>query len=341
VQQLKHILVIRFSAMGDVAMTVPVIKNLLQQYPDIHITFVSNAFFAPLFEGLERVNFHPAYLKDQHKGIPGLYRLYKELKKDNKFEAIIDLHNVLRSQITRTFFQLAGYKVAVIDKGREEKKELTRKENKVLHQLSSTHERYATVFRETGFDFKLNTVEPVYSKQSLPSSVQSIFDEGKKVIGIAPFAQHKEKMYPLEKMKEVVTSLSMNNNVLLFGGGQYETAILQQWEKEIKNVFAVAGKFSFKEELAIISSLHIMLSMDSANMHLASLYKIPVISVWGATHPFAGFYGWAQNENNIVQVDLECRPCSVFGNKPCFRGDNACMHMITTNRIIQKINGLL
>jgi ADP-heptose:LPS heptosyltransferase len=125
---------------------------------------------------------------------------------------------------------------------------------------------------------------------------------------------------------------------LLFGGGKYEIEILRKWEQEIPFTFSVAGRFSFKEELAIISNLDKMLSMDSANMHLASLYNVPVVSVWGATHPFAGFYGWGQNEKNIVQIaELECRPCSVFGNKPCFRGDHACMHWIKNETIIQKL----
>jgi ADP-heptose:LPS heptosyltransferase len=324
--------------MGDVAMTVPVIKNVLQQYPDLQITFVSNAFFAPLFEGLERVHFHPAHLKDGHKGLKGLYRLFRQLK-SSRFDAIIDLHNVLRSQILRNFFALTGCKIVVIDKGREEKKALTRKEHKVLRQLRSMHERYADVFRSAGVTVELNTAAPIFTKQILPA-FKAVFSSGKKVIGIAPFAQHTEKMYPLEKMREVVLSLAANNNLLLFGGGKYESAVLQQWENELNNVFAVAGKFSFKEELALISNLDVMLSMDSANMHLASLYGVPVVSIWGATHPFAGFYGWEQSDNNIVQFDLECRPCSVFGNKPCFRGDHACMQWITEDSIVQKITSV-
>jgi ADP-heptose:LPS heptosyltransferase len=340
VQSPKHILVIRFSAMGDVAMTVPAIKNLLQQHPDLHISFVSNAFFAPLFEALERVHFYPADLKGKHNGIAGLYRLFRELKM-NRFDAIMDLHNVLRSQVLRSFFKLTGYKIFVIDKGREEKKVLARREHKVFRQLTSTHQRYAEVFRKAGLAVELNAAAPIFTKQALPVSIQSFFHEDKKVIGVAPFAQHEEKMYSLERMKEILKLLAVNNNILLFGGGKYETDVLQEWEKEIANVFAVAGKFPFKEELAIISNLDLMLSMDSANMHLASLYKVPVVSVWGATHPFAGFYGWGQDEKNIVQIDLECRPCSVFGNKPCFRGDHACMQWISIDNITQKIASLL
>ena len=332
-----HILVIRFSAMGDVAMTVPVLKNALDQNPQLQITVVSNAFFAPLFEGLERCNFHPAYLKEKHKGAVGIYRLFKELKKIATFDAVADLHSVLRSSLLLTFFKLSGYKTAVIDKGRKEKKALTQKENKLLQQLPTSFQRYAQVLREVEINVQLNNSNPVYKKQPAPLSLQKILQEGKKIIGIAPFAQHAEKMYPIEKIKAVVKTLAADNSILLFGGGANEAMILQQWADEIPSVHNMAGKFSFAEELSIISNLDAMLSMDSANMHLASLYAVPVISVWGATHPFAGFYGWGQALQNIVSTDLSCRPCSVFGNKPCWRGDHACMRQIKEQMVIDKI----
>ena len=336
-QQPKHILVIRFSAMGDVAMTVPVIQNVLQQNPSVQITVVSNAFLKPLFQGLERCHFYPAYLKEKHKGIAGMFTLYRELKAVYQFDAIADLHNVLRSKLLRFFFNTGGIKTAAIDKGREEKKTLTRKENKVLKQLTPMHERYAEVFRKIAIDVTLHHKAPVYTKQSSPPVLADIFSSGKKIIGIAPFAQHKEKMYPIEKMKTVVQELAANDNkILLFGGGAAETTALQQWANEIPFVQNVAGKFSFAEELAIISNLDLMISMDSANMHLASLYDVPVISIWGATHHYAGFYGWAQDEKNIVGIDLYCRPCSVFGNKPCYRGDHACMNWIDEKAIVEK-----
>jgi ADP-heptose:LPS heptosyltransferase len=338
VQHPQHILVIRFSAMGDVAMTVPVIKTVLSQNPQVHITVVSNAFFQPLFRGIDRCHFYPANLKQQHKGIGGLFRLYKELKKSAPITAIADLHSVLRSSILKFFFSAGGYKIATIDKGRAAKKALTRKENKICSPLPTTHERYAGVFRQLGLVADIKKQLPVFEKQPLPAAAVTMFETGREIIGVAPFAQYTEKMYPLEKMKTVVQQLVEGNyRVLLFGGGEKETAILQLWQNEMENVYAVAGKFSFTEELTIISNLNTMVSMDSANMHLASLFGIRVVSIWGATHPFAGFTGWAQLPENIVQADLYCRPCSVFGNKPCYRGDHACMHIISPFMIIERI----
>ena len=339
----KHILVIRLSAMGDVAMTVPVLQQLLQQNPDVKITVLTQNFMAPLFEPLERIAVHAIETKGRHKGLTGLYNLFSELKKQYQFDAIADLHNVLRSKVIRSLFRIAGYKTAGIDKGRKEKRELTSRRNKHLVQLKTSFQRYADVFTSLGLRLMLDVFQPPFSKQPLPSTMAPHFAVAKKNICIAPFAKHEEKMYPPAKMKKIIHKLcgDPQYQVFFLGGGKNEVAILNEWTKELPGVINLAGKFSFKEELAIISHMDLMVSMDSANMHLASLFGVPVISVWGATHPFAGFYGWAQPGANAVQIDLYCRPCSVFGNKPCYRGDHACMQQLREEIIIEKVISVL
>jgi len=335
----KHILVIRLSAMGDVAMTIPVLQQLLQQNPGVQITVLTQKFLAPLFEPLERTTLYTVETKGIHKGLKGLYKLYRELKKQYRFDAIADLHNVVRSKVIRFLFKTAGIKTGFIDKGRKEKRRLTAKENKQLVQLKTSFQRYADVFNSLGLPLALNTSQFPFSKQTLPASAVSLFTQSKKNICIAPFAKHEEKMYPFARMKEIVKKLWENKlyQVFLLGGGKNETTILNDWETEFPGIINLAGKFSFKEELSVISNMDVMVSMDSANMHLASLFGIPVVSVWGATHPFAGFYGWGQPAENAVQIDLYCRPCSVFGNKPCFRGDHACMEQLPEEKIIGKV----
>ena len=86
-----------------------------------------------------------------------------------------------------------------------------------------------------------------------------------------------------------------------------------------------------------MSHLDVMVSMDSGNMHLASLTATPVVSIWGATHPFAGFMGWRQNPDNAIGLNLPCRPCSVYGNKPCLRGDYACLKNISPEMVLEKV----
>ncbi len=339
----KHILVIRLSAMGDVAMTVPVLQELLQQNPGVQLTVLTQKLLVPLFEPLERTTVFTVETKGKHKGLIGLYKLFRELKKEYRFDAVADLHNVLRSKVISFLFKTGGIKTASIDKGRKEKKELTAKENKKLVQLKTSFQRYAEVFNKLGLELSLNTTQQPFTKQELPSAAATLLNPIKKNICIAPFAKHEEKMYPLAKMKTVTKRIWENKQyqIFLLGGGKHETDILNGWEKDFPGAISLAGKFSFKEELAIISNMDTMISMDSANMHLASLFGVPVVSVWGATHPFAGFYGWAQPADNAVQIDLYCRPCSVFGNKACYRGDHACMQQLPEEKIVEKVMNIM
>lgn len=341
-EQLRTILSIRFSAMGDVAMTIPVMQQVLEQNPDIQIVFVANKNWGALCEGIPRLIFFPADLKGEHKGLKGLYRLYKAILASWKIDAVADLHHVLRSQIVRTLFRLSGCPVWAIDKGRAEKRALARPEEKVMMPLTSTIERYATVFRQLGLSLTINATKPVFPRQPLTDDLMAITGpkSNDKWIGMAPFATYKEKTYPLEKMEEVLAALVKRRGVkvLLMGGGAAEIAQLTALAVKYPEAVVVAGRFTLSAELAIISNLDVMISMDSANMHLASLYRVPVVSVWGATHPFAGFMGYGQCESNAIQLEsLSCRPCSIFGNKPCFRGDHACMEWIPPVAIVDKV----
>ena len=336
---LKTILAIRFSAMGDVAMTIPVMKKVLDENPDVRIVFVSNKNWGALCEGIPGLHFFPADLKGEHKGFKGLYRLYKSIRRTYfAIDQVADLHQVLRSQILRTFFRLRLIKVKVIDKGRSEKKALARQENKELKPLTSTIERYADVFRKLGHKVDMSTTPPVFPRLPLPAGITKTT---RKWIGLAPFATYREKTYPLDKIEQVLASLVQqpDTTVLLMGGGAREVEQLTALAAKYPAAIVVAGRYKLPEEMAIISQMDVMISMDSANMHLASLFGVRVVSVWGATHPYAGFMGYGQSIENAVQIDtLPCRPCSVFGNKPCFRGDHACMEWLPPASVTEKVN---
>lgn len=339
------LLILRLSALGDVAMTVPVVTSLTRQYPQLEITFLSKPFAEPLFAGMpSNFKFLGINVQDYH-GIWGLFRLFLKLRK-KKYDAVADLHDVLRTKILRGLFYLTGTQTAHIDKGRKEKKALVRQKNKIMHQLSSSFTRYENVLKQLGYPVKIdfrsiygNTKGDIALFRSVTGSLDS-----KCWIGIAPFAAHKGKQLPAKALKTVLDKLSTYSNwrIFLFGGGQEEQQQLENLADQYNNIESIAGKLKLNGELALISHLSVMVSMDSANMHLASLTATPVISIWGATHPFAGFMGWGQNTNNAVQVELSCRPCSIFGNKPCLRKekDYACLeHSPIT--IISKIEEVI
>lgn len=332
---MKKLLVIRFSALGDIAMSVPVVHDLAVQYPDLEITMLSREMARPLFERMPKnVHFIAADLNGRHKGLFGLCRLWRDAHL-NDFDYIADFHGVLRTWWLRTEGCLRRKKVAKIDKGRKGKKALTRQKNKVFVQKATSFERYAKVLEQLGFPIK-----PQFTKLDYSSFCERQKPTDESWIGIAPFAKHEAKVYPLEKMEQVIKALNERENttVFLFGGGKDENAQIEGLCTKYKNVQPAKSQHGLKGELALMGQLDVMLSMDSANMHLASLVGTRVVSVWGGTHPYAGFLGWNQNPSDCVQLDLPCRPCSVYGNKPCLRSDYACLRGIKPEQIIETLN---
>ncbi len=344
----EHILIIRFSAIGDVAMTVPVVYSLATQYPNVRITVLSRPFARPFFEHLApNVGFMEADIKTEYKGVKGLNALYRRLLA-KQFTAIADLHSVLRSSYLRMRFNLANFKVAHIDKHRKGKRQLIASVGKKLVQQPSSFQNYADVFEELGYPININFdslfPQGVGNLSLLPPSIQEGSDSSL-WIGIAPFAAHEGKIYPTTLMEKVIQGLIHNYphcRIFLFGGGSSETPIMNEWAEkypEVENASAQLGGLS--EELILMSHLKVMVSMDSANMHLASLVNTPVVSIWGATHPYAGFMGWHQDPHNAVQIELPCRPCSIYGNKPCARGDFACLKNIPPELILKKVQAVI
>lgn len=334
----RKVLIIRFSAMGDVAMTAPVVKQIAQQNTNVDFIYLSRPLFEPFFADIPNLTFQ-SFSPINYKGLAGLYRLYSELKPLNITE-VADLHYNLRSRILSFFFKASGKSVAHLDKGRAEKKQLTRKTNKILKPLTPMWRRYASVFKSLGLNVELVEKLNKTKKEDIHPAVEAITGiKGSDFwIGISPFAQHLQKVYPTDKMEVVVAALAKEKiKTFIFGGGKQEQALAEKWQENYLLCTSVIGKIKLKEELNLISQLDVMISMDSAGMHLASLRGTKVVSVWGATHPFAGFLGFGQDEKNCVQAELSCRPCSVYGNAPCFRGDLACLKLIEPQQIIDKI----
>lgn len=349
----EHILVIRFSALGDVAMVVPVVWSLAHQYPDVRITVLSRGFARPFFENLApNVGFMEADLKREYHGIKGLNALYRRLAA-KQFTAVADLHSVLRSSFLRMRFNLNRYHVEHIDKHRKGRRRLTSANKKELVQQPTSFQNYADVLANLGYPVTIefhsifeNTPTGKGDLSLLPESINAKLSSlTSKLIGIAPFAAHDGKVYPPQLMEQVIKLLTEqypDAHILLFGRGEKEDKQFSEWCQKFQQCIFVSQHLNnIQQELILMSHLNVMLSMDSANMHMASLVATPVVSVWGATHPYAGFMGWGQSPENIVQVNLDCRPCSIYGQKPCLRGDYACMNMIKPETIVEKINTLL
>ncbi|MCL1969084.1 MAG: glycosyltransferase family 9 protein [Bacteroidetes bacterium] len=322
---MKTILIVRFSAMGDVAIAAAVMKEIAVQNPDIRFVFATRAFFAPFFKNIANLEVFPVDFKEKYKGLRGIFKLYKDLHKHCKIDAVADLHNVLRTKLLRYYFRFSFKKIktVTINKGRKEKRNLCNIKNLTKTPLKPTWQRYADVFNQLG-------VKTVVEPTPIPFNPEKV-----KKIGVSPFAKHKGKMYPQELMEKVLEILNNNYEIYLFGGGKQEQELCEKWQEKYKNIYSLVGKYTLSEELDFIPCLDVMLSMDSAGMHLASLCNIPCVSVWGATHTFSGFVGFGQENNPQIQLDLPCRPCSVYGNKPCKYKNYRCLWGIEPEKIVQ------
>lgn len=282
-------------------MLVPVVHVVAEQYPETEITVLSHHRMHDLFAGMPaNVRF---YGVDTHTD-----SLRTVVNRLGQFDIVADMHDVWRSRYIRMRMRLRGARVRRIHKGRWTKWCLTH--GWIHRPLTPTIQRYADVLRRAGM--------PVM----LPEPKEQTKGTG---VGIAPFAAHEGKRYPLEKMEEVVRMLSERGEKVVLFGSKAEAKLLEQWAQRYPHVENAAGQYTLREEMERIKGLRVMLSMDSANMHLASLVGTRVVSVWGATHPYAGFAGWGQKESDCIQLDLPCRPCSVYGNKKCRFGDYRCM----------------
>ena len=310
---MTKLLVIRFSALGDVAMAVPVVRAAALEYPETEITVLSRKQTAGLWCDMpSNVRFFGADLKGRHKGLSGIKQLLNDID-CTRFDIVADLHGVIRSRIITLALKIQGKKTVTIKKGRLSKWMLIHKTGKPA--ITPTIERYRQVLQQAGYPVELAPVRNTNEKKD---------------IGIAPFAAHRGKIYPLEKMEQVVKRLSRlmsakGEKIYLFGAGEKEKNILDNWAKTYPSVISVAGQYTMDGEIGLMRSLRLMLTMDSANMHLASLAGTRAISIWGATHPCMGFLGYSQLPEDCIQKNLDCRPCSVYGNKKCRYMDYRCL----------------
>jgi len=345
------VLIARFSAYGDVAMTVPVVYSACRCYPDIRFILVTRPSMRAIFVNAPaNLTVVGADVKEDYRGVAGMRRLVGELAEEYGIDAFLDLHNVLRTRLMGLFCRLRGIPVYRINKARSSRRALTRRHNKVMLPMVSQRARYREVFYKSGlpvterfdglFGGRRKADPALFAAITPPRS------QGARWIGIAPFAAHEGKIYPPEKMEVVIGRLLADAtadspvHIFLFGAGDAESRVFDSWVERFgreRITSLAARRAGFAAELALLNHLDAVVTMDSANMHLAAIAGTPTVSVWGATHPYCGFKGWRQTEADTVQVPLSCRPCSIFGNKSCYRKDLLCLTAIRPDMIYNKV----
>ena len=337
-----RLLVIRTSSMGDVALTTPAIKGMREQHPEVEIVMLTGQAYKPFFNAIEGLSLFNADLQKRHKGLVGIFRLFLDIRKQSRVDHVIDLHDVLRSKILRSLFRISGVPVTIIDKGRKEKAALLNGKKKV--QLKHTVERYCDVFTKAGFPVTPSKdIWIIPSRKALIKAGEMIRQDVDINIGVAPYAKHKLKMWPEDKMISLLEMISEKNKVRfwLFGGKE-DSEKMEEFQKKVPCSVNLIGVLTLDEELALISKLDLMIAMDSSNMHMAALVGTRVISIWGGTDPLAGFGAWMQPDDFSVRIpvsELPCRPCTIYG-KGKSKNDFSCMKWLTPEMVFRKFEKL-
>jgi ADP-heptose:LPS heptosyltransferase len=334
------VLITRFSALGDVAIAVPLVRAIASSYPDDRFLLLSQPFLSELFADMpSNLVFIPVDIKNKYKGLKGMVEVYKMLRSE-RIDVVCDLHAVHRTRVLDFLFSFSK-PVYKVNKDRQARKRLVRRWLKKQVPLKPALERYKEVFSKAGFDVLDATLVCSLPPVGLHlESMETFYGKKEGIwLGIAPFARHEGKRYPLAQMEQVLDELTSRSyvKVFLFGGGPEETRIMHSWKQKYSSV-VLPVKAGLGHELQLMNCLDGLLTMDSANMHLGALANTKVFSVWGATHPLAGFAPWNQPDSYRIQLDLRCRPCSVYGKKPCYRKDHACMTELTPDRVITFID---
>lgn len=323
------------SAMGDVAMLPHAVRALKKAYPELKVTVATRKLFEPFFAGLD-VDFMFLDPKDEHGGIKGMFKFAREVKKLG-IDAVADTHFVLRSMVVTSLLALSGVKFAHIRKGKLEKWFRLGYSSSDAVPLKHTVVRYCDVFRRLGFVF--DDPEPIAEK---PVRENPFGPKAGRWVGFAPFSAHAGKTYPDDMSREAVALLAGRyERVFIHGGGGAECEFALDMERKYPNVTALSGKLQLPQELDLISHLDCVVSMDSLVMHLCSLMATPVVSVWGATHPELGFLGYGCDTEGVLQQEMDCRPCSTYGNKPCKWGDIRCIRAVTPQMIADRVEHLI
>lgn len=344
------ILAVRFSAMGDVAIAAGLLGGVCRANPDTRVLVLTRARWSALFDNLApNLSAEGVELCD-YTGPAGMLRLLNDvIARHGRPAAIVDLHSVLRSRLLCMFARFKGIRVYRIDKGRRDKKRLVAKGASSSAPLVTTADRYMAALSAAGLD-KAAPAAANYAAASLPTGIMP--RKGREIwIGVAPYAAHQSKSYPEDQTDRLLQLLheryGSRLRLFLFGGGASEaerlaakTSALSRMGASVTNM--AAAKVGLPGEMALIARLDVMVAMDSGNMHLAALCGIPTVSVWGGTHPYAGFTPLPTAPSIQLGTDMPCRPCSVFGNRPCHRKDMpyACMRAVSPAQVADAVKQL-
>ncbi len=318
-------LIIRFSSIGDIVLTTPVIRCLKQQVPDAEVHFLTKSSFLPVVQ-------HNPYIDKIHLLAHSWELMIEELKSEN-YDYIIDLHHntkTLRVKSALKKKSFSFYKLNI------EKYIYTSLKLNILPKIHivdrylKTVESFGVKNDGAGLDYFISKEEET-KREDIPASHSAGFVAC--VIGAALGT----KQWPVHKWKEFCRQL--NHPVILLGGPEDVTAGSEIAAIDDVKVYNACGKFKLNESADLVRKAKLVVTNDTGLMHIAAAYKKPIISLWGNTVPSFGmipYYGVSMVPHTMVQVNkLWCRPCSKIGYKKCPLGHFKCMEKIEVEQVLQ------
>ncbi|GAB3507071.1 glycosyltransferase family 9 protein [Emticicia fontis] len=304
-------LILRFSSIGDIVLTTPVIRCLKQQYPEAEVHFATKKQFKVLVENNPYI--------DKFFLLEGKLDAYIQTLKAEKYDYVIDLHNNLRTSIIK--FRL-GKKSFSYNKLNFEKWLLV---NLKINRMPEMHI----------VDRNLKTVESLGVKNDnkgldyfIPSNQQvnlsNILEGDEPFVAYAIGGQHFTKKLPVERIIELCNKI--NKKIILLGGKEDEAAGELVVNALGNKIYNACGKYNLNQSASILNQAEYLISHDTGLMHIASALKKRIISIWGNTVPEFGMYPYQTEFSIIENKNLPCRPCSKIGYSKCPKGHFKCMN---------------
>ncbi len=321
-------LIIRFSSIGDIVLTTPVIRIIHKQIDDIEIHYLTKNIYKNLIE-------NNTYITKIHTLDNKNYKeLIKSLKSEN-FDYIIDLHNNIRTLKIKNSLKALSF---TLNKLNFKKWLLV---NFKINKLPNKHivDRYLDTLKpfdvhndNLGLDFFLNNNTNI-NNFNIPNNTKNICI----VVG----AQHFTKQIPSNIITEICNNT--NYNIILIGGENDENKAKEIEKNCTKPILNLVGKLSINESALVISKSDLIITSDTGLMHIASAFKKDIISIWGNTVPEFGMFPYMSGKNSqiIENKSLKCRPCSKIGYNSCPKKHFNCMNNIDTKKIITSIDKIL
>lgn len=323
------VLFIRFSSLGDVLLTTPIIRTFRTHFSDAEIHFLTKKQFAPLLEYNPNIDELIRYDAENESMLQLIIRLQKE-----HYTHIIDLHDKLRSALIKRFVK---GKVITYKKKHEYRKSLLKDRN--LLPISSTVDLYASVLENFNLHpdkRKLDFFLPENEKAIAESLLQKT---KKKIITISPGASWFTKQYPTEYYKKIIQHFLDNYDarIVIIGTEQEKNLTAELASVSEHEILNLGGRTTLIESAIIIKHSDLFISGDCGPMHIAAALEVPQIAIFGPTHPKLGFAPLNPNAE-VLTLNLDCSPCSLHGNKSCPKGHFKCMKDLSPEMVIQKIS---